>query len=598
VLLNRKIKLICFFFTVLPEITHSLPEIEVIEGEEARLSCRSSGVPSPNYYWLNGGRNNLSSVGGYVVDHVTGELIISRVRSPEDSGEFTCVSQNAAGQAERRTRILIVTRPRIMNFRNVSYAQGNIATLLCEASGRPAPSLSIRKEGQSVAVAHNGRHVLQEAHSEDQSSLRLDISNLQREDDGIYYCIASNKAAEVNSVGHLQVEFAPDLSRTPLSVRTWSHRPVNISCVVNAIPNATVSWYYRSQPLQEDAHYSIYSPTTEDVNGAHTLVVRPTSTRPLQSLLGVYVCTATNRYGSKHTAIDLSEARRPPSPSTSEIVDQSPTAIRIRFGQPLSDGGLPLRRLHVRYREKADQTTRSYDWPADLTQHLYVLEGLRPRAIYRISFAFENDVGLGDFSEEYQKQMPFERPPDPPRLPADLLDLQRPIQSIYADRFDVRWTAPSDNGRPIDAYIIKWYSTVRTALDTWHRVGDIREITLGGSDQLIGHLYSLSPNTTYKVELFARNSEGHSLPAQFVFRSGSRWSSTSAVFQQPFELLHSHLGAVLYVGGAALLLALIIADIVLCVRYDYGVCHFLSKRVCVARTHPSKPKTPDTANTG
>lgn len=576
------------------------PEFEVVEGEEARLSCRSSGVPSPSYYWLNGGRNNLSSVGGYVVDHVTGDLVITRVRSPEDRGEFSCIAQNAAGQTERHTRIQIVTRPRITSFRNESIAQGKTATLLCEASGRPAPLLSIRKEGQPVAVAHAGRHVLRESQAEDQSSLRLDINNLQRDDDGIYYCIASNKAAEVNSVGHLQVEYAPDLSRTPLFVRTWSQRPVNVTCVVSAIPNATVSWAFRSQPLQEDGHFSIFTPTPEDVNGVHTLVVRPTPNRPLQSLLGVYRCQATNRFGSKYIDIDLNEARRPPSPSTLELIDQSPTALRIRFIPPLNDGGLPLRRVHVRYREQLDsrESIRMYDWPAEHTQHLYLLEGLRPRATYLLSFAFENDVGLGDFSEEFRKLMPFERPPDPPRLPSDLLDLQRPIQSMLADRFDVRFIAPSDNGRPIDAYIIKWYPAVRTLTDTWYRVGDYREVTLGGMDPLIGHLYSLSPNTTYKVELVARNSEGHSLPAQFVFRTGSRWSSTSAVFQQPFELLHSHLGSVLLVGGAALLLALIIADIVLCVRYDYGVCHFLSKRVCVARTHPNKPKTADTANTG
>ena len=586
----------------------------MVEDEEARLSCRASGVPMPNYYWLDGNRQNLSSIGGYVVNHATGDLLIQKVRKLEDSGEFTCVAENGAGRTERRTKMNIVTRPRITGFKNTSYVEKELATLLCEASGRPAPSLTIRKENQLVPLQSGGKYTILESHDDDQSSLTLTIHDLRRDDDGLYYCIASNKAAEVNTVGHLQVEYPPDLSRTNVNVLTWSDHPVNLSCVANAIPNATVSWIYRGSPVVEDGNHIIHShvfddyglatrviggggPGFDDRIGVHNLLIRPTSHRSLTSLLGIYTCLASNRHGTNRVNINLSEARKPASPSAPDISEDSPTTIRIRFTPPIHTGGLPLRRLHVRYRERIDpvHAMREHQWLAD---QVYLLEGLRPRAQYLLSFAFENDVGLGDWTEEIAKTMPEERAPDPPRLLNDHTDFMRPVQSPYADRFDVRWAAPNDNGRPIDRYVIKFYPAIRALNNNWHRVGDVREHTVSASDQLGFHLSSLTANTTYQLELFARNSEGYSSPALLVFHTGRRVAGLAA-FQQTFGWLHTDLRSMFYIVGAALLLTLVVADIVLYTRYDYGALYFVTHRLCAERSsHSHKDKTPDTANTG
>ena len=247
----------------MPEILELKPNYEVVEDEEAKLECKAIGLPPPRYYWLDSNKRNLSSVGGYIVDTNNGQLIINRVNKEEVRGDFTCLVENSAGTVTKQTRVDVLSRPKILQFLNSTAVQGQNGNLNCLASGNPMPTIQIRKDGELNAITSGGNFNIEEIRvNEFDTKLIMNILGVQRQDDGLYYCIASNKIGKADQIGHLQVEFKPDLSKTPKLVKTWADRPVNLTCIVNLIPNATVSWYYHNNRLSDNLYYTIQN---EDV---------------------------------------------------------------------------------------------------------------------------------------------------------------------------------------------------------------------------------------------------------------------------------------------------------------------------------------------
>ncbi|CAG2120408.1 unnamed protein product, partial [Medioppia subpectinata] len=252
-----------------PTIDELHQQFEGTEGLEATLKCAAKGAPAPLVTWLDPHQRNLSSVGGYIVDRNSGALIIARVRKTEDSGQFTCVAENSAGSERKTTNFVVLRKPKINSFLNQSFDENKESLLECRATGDPIPDISIRRDGDSRALALGDPRVslLAQQQPNDETVLSLRLSQTRRSDDGLYFCRAHNRGGVVETAGHLEVRFAPDMSRTPitsgnprhssdhvtylsfLSVKTWNQQPINMTCVADAIPNATIRWWFRGQDL-------------------------------------------------------------------------------------------------------------------------------------------------------------------------------------------------------------------------------------------------------------------------------------------------------------------------------------------------------------
>lgn len=58
---------------------------------------------------------------------------------------------------------------------------------------------------------------------------------------GFYYVFFLGGEARRN--GHLQVQFKPSFAHMPnIPVWSWNAQPVNLSCIAESIPNATIKW--------------------------------------------------------------------------------------------------------------------------------------------------------------------------------------------------------------------------------------------------------------------------------------------------------------------------------------------------------------------
>lgn len=397
-------------------ITAVTPHVETItqdrdatEGDEVILHCKTSGIPVPLVTWFDPLKRNLSTVGGYYVDRDRGSLTITKVRRSEDSGVLTCRAENAVGFHESTHNLVVITKPSVTSFENVTGVAFNEASFECRATGIPAPRLSIRADGSNIPLIQGKDGiVIEERHSGDESVLILTFTSVQRKHDGLYYCSAENKGAISERVGHLTVEFAPDLSRSVSVVKTWDANPVNLTCIADAIPNATISWVWRGQRLEE-----IRNPSYEIRNerGISNLLVKPLGFQGSGGgdVFGTYRCEAINTHGRSAKEITLERAYPPSTPGPIVVLKSTSTTLEFDIATPGNDGGLPIRRLVVSYRREHYDDARAFTWPA--TGGPYRLDNLIPRMSYMMKFAAENDVGIGYWSPEQRIIMPFEEPP-------------------------------------------------------------------------------------------------------------------------------------------------------------------------------------------
>lgn len=157
------------------------------------LQCAAEGIPKPAITWVKDGRPVAGQQRAEILNE--GRLLQIRKVKVSDTGRYTCIAVNAAGQADSRqdisvhggcyTFILIgvlflffckmmfgIIYPPLFflwpvppvvsgqaDVENVSVVVKSPVALSCEASGIPPPAVSWLKDGQPVQ-ASGWLHVL------------------------------------------------------------------------------------------------------------------------------------------------------------------------------------------------------------------------------------------------------------------------------------------------------------------------------------------------------------------------------------------------------------------------------------------------------
>ena len=98
----------------------------------------------------------------------------------------------------------------------------------------------------------------------------------------------------------LQVEFPPTFEEQPMSEQwSWDQNPINLTCIATAIPNATITWWYRDREINReiiDRNYRVFG------HGPRSdLVVTPLDLQ----YYGRYTCKAINPHGEAFYEIGL-----------------------------------------------------------------------------------------------------------------------------------------------------------------------------------------------------------------------------------------------------------------------------------------------------
>ncbi|KAI4871518.1 hypothetical protein NFI96_015950 [Prochilodus magdalenae] len=99
-----------------PLITRYSHEMRVLEGQRVTLKCKARGDPEPAIHWISPEGKLVSNTSRTVVyNNGTLDILISTVK---DSGSFTCISSNPAGEAHQTVDLVIIKLPHISNSTN------------------------------------------------------------------------------------------------------------------------------------------------------------------------------------------------------------------------------------------------------------------------------------------------------------------------------------------------------------------------------------------------------------------------------------------------------------------------------------------------
>jgi leucine-rich repeat/fibronectin type-III domain-containing protein 5 len=99
-----------------PLITRHSHEMRVLEGQRVVLRCKARGDPEPAIHWISPeGKLVANSSRTLVYTNGTLDILISTVK---DTGSFTCISSNPAGEAHQTVELLIIKLPHISNSTN------------------------------------------------------------------------------------------------------------------------------------------------------------------------------------------------------------------------------------------------------------------------------------------------------------------------------------------------------------------------------------------------------------------------------------------------------------------------------------------------
>ncbi|XP_068599564.1 hemicentin-1 [Brachionichthys hirsutus] len=289
----------------------STADVAVIRGRMASLLCVADGTPTPTVSWFKEGLN-------LIPDHrlkflnlnTTMQIIPAQV---SDTGRYTCVANNTAGQANRHFNLRVLDPPRIKDSgapADVSVVVNHILELHCEVSGIPTPSLTWMKDGRPLPQT-NGLRLLRGGEV-------LRAASAQLEDTGRYTCIANSPAGDDDKDFLVRVHVPPNIvgENIPQDVSVLQSRQVTLECKSDAVPPPTLTWFKDGKPLQASARVRVLS-------GGRYLQINMAELGDKAQ----YTCVATNIAGKTARRFNVTVDVAP-------MIEEGSQAVSVQINKP------------------------------------------------------------------------------------------------------------------------------------------------------------------------------------------------------------------------------------------------------------------------
>ncbi|XP_045626988.1 hemicentin-2 [Ursus americanus] len=234
---------------VAPQIRSSgaTQEHSVLEGQEVRLDCEADGQPPPDVTWLKDGGPLDQGVGPHLRFYLDGGTLVLKGLKAEDSGAYTCVAHNAAGEDARLHTVSVLVPPTIEQWAESSGTlvsrPGELVTMACPVRGSGPIRVSWLKDGLPLPLSQRTR-----LHS---SGRTLRISQVQLADSGVFTCVAASPAGVTDRNFTLQVHVPPVLEPVEFQndVAVVRGSSVVLPCEARGSPLPLVSWMKDGEPL-------------------------------------------------------------------------------------------------------------------------------------------------------------------------------------------------------------------------------------------------------------------------------------------------------------------------------------------------------------
>ncbi|XP_044009244.1 fasciclin-2 isoform X3 [Aphidius gifuensis] len=559
-----------------PTIEKFKSNIEIIEGNNENINCITHGKPPPKVSWIKSiTKENVTTIPRFGVDEVTGTMTITNVQS-SDSGEYECIATNDAGSENEYVKIIVIEKPKIMDFLNRTVAEGKEVEITCKAFGRPPPEVVFKKQGQLLPFtkgiqATDDRIILSNIidNAKGETVGSLNIQNAFRRDDGIYECIATNKVSSAYKNGHLTVEYAPSFSSMSNKTEwSWDGRPVNLSCIAESIPNATIRWRHNDRDIMNSELNN--AAFTERGHGPiSVLTITPFDRR----YYGDYRCIATNLHGEASHVFHLREAQKPGPIEQVKITEITATTMIFDITLPSTDEDLPIDLIIVQWKlqDSPDwSNAKNKTWSPN---SLYAVEYLEPALFYEFRFRAKNRAGEGLWTKNYIESTKSRSAPSQPKLITKSQNMEYEL-SPFSYQYEISWIKPQDNGDMIIRSKIHYCKITKNKnTNDWEVEKSTCSTEVVKREISSVMLRDLSPDTFYQAEIIVQNSLGESKPGVIKFYTAKASTMPTRKDRDTTSSL-----ALIGVVIAAVFILIIVIDIICCCFLKIGVIFYFCER--------------------
>ncbi|NXX42046.1 MXRA5 protein, partial [Tricholaema leucomelas] len=300
--------------------------INVPYGDVITVECEAKGEPTPKVTWFSPANRPIPALSDKYQVYRDGTLLIQKAQR-SDSGNYTCVARNNAGEDRKTIWIHVnVQPPRINGHLSAVTSVRETAIrdsqklIDCKAEGIPAPRvLWAFPEGVILPAPYYGNRITVHRNG------TLDIRGVRQTDAVQLICIGRNEGGEARLIVQLFVtdHMEKPSFRDPVNERITAiaGHSINLNCSVQGNPKPSTSW--------------ILPNGTEVLSGnrLHRFYHKRDGILHISNLsagdAGTYRCTARNPGGYVERVVFLKVGLRP------EISNQYNNLVSIINGETL-----------------------------------------------------------------------------------------------------------------------------------------------------------------------------------------------------------------------------------------------------------------------
>ncbi|XP_074595893.1 cell adhesion molecule Dscam1-like isoform X2 [Brevipalpus obovatus] len=331
---------------------------------------------------------------------------------PEHSGHYSCIASNEAS-TENHTVILSVDSPPRWKIEPQSRSTivGESLLIDCQANGKPEPRVLWKKAHDSSELASNFKTVISGSRVQTLVNGSMYFIEITDDDSGSYMCEASNGiGSPLSTVITITVHVPARFMERYQAIQSRKDDTVELTCTAIGEMPMKIIWSKDGKMINPlisrivDEHQAIKREFLSK------LIIRSES----RTDSGVYMCTASNPYGTDERKIELTVHDRPDSVTELKITKMNSRTFQIHWTEPF-DGNLPLKRYVLSYKEDNESWQNSKELTIESVHNEATVRGLMPRTTYHVRIRAENEMGKSEWSSIASVTTEEEVPDSPPR---------------------------------------------------------------------------------------------------------------------------------------------------------------------------------------
>ncbi|KJH48748.1 immunoglobulin I-set domain protein [Dictyocaulus viviparus] len=227
---------------------------EVIESFKAVLTCELNNTdPSVDIEWQKAGQTITQQTlrdDSYLQIPSSGQRLYILSARITDSGRYTCIVRNAAGEARKTYDLRVLVPPSINEISSSESIQnvipGSQMSLDCIVDGDPFPE--IKWTHNDIPIQDGDHHKLINQKE------TVVITNIDGQNSGKYTCQAINKAGNVTKDFVIRLTGPPVIDDGFDQLEVIVGEATGLTCrVASGIKNVTTSWIINGQPVTNGA---------------------------------------------------------------------------------------------------------------------------------------------------------------------------------------------------------------------------------------------------------------------------------------------------------------------------------------------------------